>query len=88
MLKNINKQQIELLKKNDYFVFPELFVIKDKSNEQALFNIYFHPNAGVFGLQVFPAVIQDNKAMFKYSQELDKRFRLIQLLNTMGGTNE
>lgn len=88
MLKNINKRQIKLLEENNYFVLPELFVIKDSSRDQQFFSIYFDPNAGVFGLQVFPAVIQDHKAMFKYSQELDKRFRLIQLLNTMGGTDE
>ena len=88
MLKNINKRQVKYLEDNNYFVLPELFVIKDNSNDQHFFNIYFDPNAGLFGLQVFPAVIQDNKAMFKYSQELDKRFRLIQLLNTMGGSDE
>ena len=83
MLKNINKLQEELLKVNNYFVLPELYVIKDNSSDRPYFNIYFDPNAGEFGLQVFPVVIQDRKAMQEYSKQLDKRFKLICELNDL-----
>ena len=84
MLKKINKLQEELLKVNNYFVLPELYVIKDNNSaDKQLFNIYFDPNAGEFGLQVFPVVIQDRKAMQEYSKQLDKRFKLICELNDL-----
>ena len=83
MLKKINKLQEELLKVNNYFVLPELYVIKDNSSDRPFFNIYFDPNSGEFGLQVFPAVIQDRKAMQEYSKQLDKRFKLICELNDL-----
>ena len=70
MLKKINKLQEELLKVNNYFVLPELYVIKDNNSaDRPLFNIYFDPNAGEFGLQVFPVVIQDERSMhgFRFS---------------------
>ena len=88
MLKKINKLQVELLKVNNYYVLPELFVIKDNSSDRPYFNIYFDPNAGEFGLQVFPVVIQDRKAMQEYSKQLDKRFKLICELNDLGGYGE
>ena len=83
MLKKINKLQEELLKVNNYFVLPELYVIKDNSSDRPFFNIYFDPNSGEFGLQVFPAVIQDRKSMQEYSKQLDKRFKLICELNDL-----
>lgn len=83
MLKKINKLQEELLKVNNYFVLPELYVIKDNSSDRPYFNIYFDPNSGEFGLQVFPVVIQDKKAMQEYSKQLDKRFKLICELNDL-----
>ena len=85
MLKKINKLQEELLKLNNYFVLPELYVIKDNSSDRPFFNIYFDPNSGEFGLQVFPVVIQDRKSMQGYSKQLDKRFKLICDLNDLGG---
>ena len=88
MLKKINKLQEELLKVNNYFVLPELYVIKDNSSDRPFFNIYFDPNSGEFGLQVFPAVIQDRKAMQEYSKQLDKRFKLICELNDLEGYHE
>lgn len=88
MLKKINKLQEELLKVNNYFVLSELYVIKDNSSDRPFFNIYFDPNSGEFGLQVFPAVIQDRKAMQEYSKQLDKRFKLISELNDLEGYNE
>ncbi len=85
MLKKISKLQEELLKVNNYFVLPELYVIKDNSSDKPYFNIYFDPNSGEFGLQVFPVVIQDRKSMQGYSKQLDKRFKLICDLNDLGG---
>ena len=77
MLKKINKLQEELLKVNNYFVLP-----------RPLFNIYFDPNAGEFGLQVFPVVIQDERSMHEYSKQMEKRFKLICELNDLEGYNE
>ena len=89
MLKKINKLQEELLKVNNYFVLPELYVIKDNnSTDRPLFNIYFDPNSGTFGLQVFPVMIQDREAMQGYSKQLDKRFKLICELNDLEGYGE
>lgn len=85
MLKKISKLQEELLKVNNYFVLPELYVIKDNSSDKPYFNIYFDPNSGEFGLQVFPVVIQDRKSMQGYSKQLDKRFKLVCDLNDLGG---
>lgn len=88
MLKKINKLQVELLKVNNYFVLPELYVVKDNSNDKPYFNIYFDPNSGEFGLQVFPVVIQDREAMQGYLKQLDKRFKLICELNDLEGYGE
>ena len=88
MLKKINKLQEELLKVNNYFVLPELYVIKDNSSDRPFFNIYFDPNAGEFGLQVFPVVIQDERSMHEYSKQMEKRFKLICELNDLEGYNE
>ena len=88
MLKKINKLQEELLKVNNYFVMPELYIIKDNSSDRPFFNIYFDPNEGTFGLQVFPVVIQDRKAMQGYSKQLEKRFKLICELNDLEGYGE
>ncbi len=88
MLKKINKLQEELLKVNNYFVLPELFVIKDNSSDRPFFNIYFDPNSGTFGLQVFPVMIQDREAMQGYSKQLEKRFKLICELNDLEGYGE
>ena len=85
MMKKISKLQEELLKVNNYFVLPELYVIKDNSSDKPYFNIYFDPNSGEFGLQVFPVVIQDRKSMQGYSKQLDKRFKLVCDLNDLGG---
>ena len=63
----------------------EYDVIKDNSSDKPYFNIYFDPNSGEFGLQVFPVVIQDRKSMQGYSKQLDKRFKLICDLNDLGG---
>jgi len=84
-MKKISKLQEELLKVNNYFVLPELYVIKDNSSDKPYFNIYFDPNSGEFGLQVFPVVIQDRKSMQGYSKQLDKRFKLVCDLNDLGG---
>ena len=73
---------------NNYFVLPELYVIKDKSSDRPFFNIYFDPNAGEFGLQVFPVVIQDERSMHEYSKQMEKRFKLICELNDLEGYNE
>lgn len=88
MLKKINKLQEELLKVNNYFVLPELYVIKDNSSDRPFFNIYFDPNAGEFGLQVFPVVIQDERSMHEYKKQMEKRFKLICELNDLEGYNE
>ena len=88
MLKKINKLQEELLKVNNYYVLPELYVIKDNSSDRPFFNIYFDPNAGEFGLQVFPVVIQDERSMHEYSKQMEKRFKLICELNDLEGYNE
>ncbi len=89
MLKKINKLQEELLKVNNYFVLPELYVIKDNnSTDRPLFNIYFDPNAGEFGLQVFPVVIQDERSMHEYKKQMEKRFKLIGELNDLEGYDE
>lgn len=88
MLKNMNKLQVELLKVNNYFVLPELYVVKDNSSDKPYFNIYFDPNSGEFGLQVFPAVIQGDRTMNEYSKQLEKRFKLVCELNDLEGYNE
>lgn len=88
MLKKINKLQEELLKVNNYFVLPELYVVKDNSSDKPYFNIYFDPNSGEFGLQVFSVVIQGDRAMQEYSRQLDKRFKLICKLNDLEGYDE
>ena len=70
MLKKISKLQEELLKVNNYFVLPELYVIKDNSSDKPYFNIYFDPNSGEFGLQVFPVVmLRDIQHFFQHFRQ-------------------
>lgn len=83
-MNKINTKQAKLLEENNYFVMPELNVIKDKSFEKPLFNIYFDEHANEFGLQIFGALLQDPNAMLEYSKQLNWRFKLIEQLNFLG----
>lgn len=84
----MNKLQVKLLEANHYFVIPELNVIKDNSFDRQLFNIYYDEKASEFGVQVFGAVLQDQRMMAEYTKQLNKRFKLVDELNGLGEYDE
>ena len=83
-MKTFNEKQEALLKHNKFQVMKEVNFIRDVSSDKPMFNIYYDEHEMKFGLQVFNVIIQDPKALKKYSNMLNKRIDLIKQLNSLG----
>lgn len=79
----MNKQQINLLKKNDYEVLPDIGYIKEISMLHPMAYIWFNNLTKKFKLCIIGTEV-DYDELDNYSQELNNKIQLIKSLADLG----